>query len=75
MNKKLDGLINWLSSHPKGVYIQTFGDDLKPSEKDMADAARFAEGLRKNIGDSKIASVEVSYNKVITRLLLVPSKV
>jgi hypothetical protein len=74
MNKHHQGLVKWLESHPKNTYIQTFGDD-KPCEESMAEARAFAEKLRANIGDSGIASVEVSYNKVITRLLLVPSKV
>lgn len=71
MTPNHEKLIKWLESYPNGKYIQVFGDS-KPTDQDLVDAKRFADGMRKNVGDSKICSIELSYNRVIVQLTLVP---
>ena len=70
MTKKQEQLVKWLESY-KGRYIETFGSG-EPSIEDLANAKAFAEGMKANIGDSGIATVQLSYNRVITQLVLVP---
>lgn len=69
MNSNHEKLLKWLESHPNGRMIQTFGSSTQPTLDDIADAKRFAEGMRKNIGNSGIATVEVSYNRVIIQIV------
>ncbi len=49
-------LLKYLESYPNGRMIQAFDTN--------EEAKVFAEGMRKNIGDSGIATVELSYNRV-----------
>ena len=67
MNSNHEKLLKWLESHPNGRMIQIFGSN-QPTLDDIADAKRFADGMRKNIGNSGIATVEVSYNRVIIQI-------
>ena len=67
---KQEKLLKWLESY-KGRMIEVFGSN-QPTQEDLDAAKRFAEGMRVNIGDSGIASVELSYNRVIVQTLLVP---
>lgn len=71
MTKKHTQLLKWLESYPNGRYIEIFGGT-SPTNEDHIAAKRFAEGMRTNIGDSGIATVELGYNRVITQLVLVP---
>lgn len=71
MTKKQEQLLKWLESYPSGRYIEIFGGS-NPTNDDHVAATRFAEGMRKNIGSSGIATVDLSYNRVITQLVLVP---
>lgn len=68
MNSNHEKLLKYLETYPNGKMIETFGSN-QPTLEDMAEAKRFAEGMRKNIGDSGIATVEVSYNRVIVQIV------
>jgi hypothetical protein len=72
MTSNHEKLVKWLESYPNGKYIQVFGDSSKPTDQDLLDAKHFADGMRKNVSDSKVCSVELSYNRVIVQLTLVP---
>jgi hypothetical protein len=67
MNINHEKLLKYLESYPNGKMIQSFGSN-QPTLDEIAEAKRFAEGMRKNIGDSGIATVEVSYNRVIVQV-------
>lgn len=67
MNSQHDKLLKYLETFPKGKMIEVFGTN-QPTLDNMDEAKRFAEGMRKNIGDSGIATVEVSYNRVIVQV-------
>lgn len=60
MKKKSDTLRDYLLQYPNGRMISTFDTD--------AEAKVFADGMRQNIGDSYIATVELSYNRVTVQL-------
>ncbi|MEN9919944.1 MAG: hypothetical protein RL662_2380 [Bacteroidota bacterium] len=59
MNTNHEKLLKYLESY-KGRMIQAFDTN--------EEAKAFAEGMRKNIGDSGIATVELSYNRVIVQV-------
>lgn len=67
MNSQHEKLLKYLETFPKGKMIEVFGTN-QPTLDNMDEAKRFAEGMRKNIGDSGIATVEVSYNRVIVQV-------
>lgn len=60
MNTNHAKLLKYLETYPNGRMIQAFDTN--------EEAKQFAEGMRKNIGDSGIASVELSYNRVIVQV-------
>lgn len=60
MNTKLEKLLKYLESYPGGRMITSFDTN--------EEAKEFADGMRKNIGESGIASVELSYNRVIVQV-------
>lgn len=57
MTKNQERLLNWLLAEHEGCFKQTFGST-NPDLQDFADARRFAEKMREQIGDSGIATVE-----------------
>ena len=71
MNSNHEKLLKYLETYKNGRMVQIFGDS-QPTLDDIADAKRFADGMRKNIGDSGIATVDVSYNRVIIQVVAQP---
>lgn len=67
MNIQHEKLLKYLESYPNGKMIQSFGSH-QPTLDDIAEAKLFADGMRKNIGEAGIATVEVSYNRVIVQV-------
>jgi len=65
MNTKHEKLLKYLESYPNGRMIQAFDTN--------EEAKAFAEGMRTNIGNSGIATVELSYNRVIIQVVAVPA--
>ncbi len=66
MNTKQEKLLNWLLAEYNGHYEQSFGTSV--TIEDLADARRFAEKMREQIGDSGIATVEQRNTKVIIQV-------
>ena len=60
MNTSHAKLLKYLESHPNGRMIQSFDTN--------EEAVAFGEGMRKNIGNSGIATVEISYTRVIVQV-------
>jgi hypothetical protein len=67
MNTNHQKLLDYLMKEHNGCMIQTFGST-NPSNDDLNDARKFAEGMRKNIGDSGIATVEQRNSRVIVKV-------
>ena len=67
MTKNHEKLLKWLEVY-NGRMIEIFGSN-QPTQEDLDNAKHFAEGMRKNIGDSGIATVELSYNRVIVQVV------
>jgi hypothetical protein len=63
MNTNHEKLLKFLESQYNGRMIQSFDTN--------EEAKAFAEGMRKNIGDSGIATVELSYNRVIVQVVAI----
>ncbi len=60
MNASHEKLLKYLETYVGGRMIQTFDTN--------EEAKLFAEGMRKNIGNSGIATVELSYTRVIVQV-------
>lgn len=67
MNTNHQKLLDYLIKEHQGCMIQTFGGS-QPTTEDLIDARKFAEGMRKNIGDSGIATVEQRNSRVIVKV-------
>jgi len=67
MNTNHQKLLDYLMKEHHGCMIQVFGGT-QPTTEDLSDARKFAEGMRKNIGDSGIATVEQRNSRVIVQV-------
>lgn len=66
LTDKQEKLLNWLLAEHNGRFEQQFGTEI--TIEDLADARRFAEKMREQIGNTGIATVEQRNTKVIVQV-------